>query len=75
MLCYDQRPGWARVSVEAGVYAFCVEHMGEPGSVSIGTYIIKASAILVGTNWVLCGHFQTKKTETKLATVAQLMEM
>lgn len=60
--------------VEAGVYAFCVERMGEPGSVSIGTYIIKA-AILVGTNWVLCGHFQTKKTDTKLATVAQLMEM
>lgn len=42
--------------IKAGVYAFCVEHMGKPGSVSIGSCIIKA-AILVGTNWVLCGHF------------------
>lgn len=59
--------------IKAGVYAFCVEHMGKPGSVSIGSCIIKA-AILVGTNWVLCGHFQTK-TKPKFATVTQLMEM
>lgn len=48
------------MSIKARVCAFCLEHMGEPGSVSIGTCITKA-AILVGTNWVLCGHFQSRR--------------